>query len=398
MLHPRAQRKWLPPQALRTTSQGGRRKTCGETYHAVTAPSPYGGEREKNRDQNDSLIVAGVLGLIQPTMLGRVLSLEGAPPMSVRQLALCAPSIVAAPALLQRVLDKYPNAKIWRGTKITDEDVLIDFLRGCDAAIIAFEPITDRVLAALPELKVVAKMAAGCESIDFDAMKKHGVRFGYTFGVNKLSVAELTLSFMISGLRFIPEQNQSMRAGERPGIKVGRLLTGRTIGLHGCGNIGREVVRLLAPFNCKVLACDVKDYAAFYEANGVTPVSLDEMLERSDIVSLHLPKTKATRGLYSRQLMSRIKPGAVLINTCRGEIVDEVALLDLLDNGHLAAACFDVFAIEPAICDRLIGHPRMLATPHIGAAADEIRIAMACSAIRGVEINELVDPAKYYDN
>ena len=274
MLHPRAQRKWLPPQALRTTSQGGRRKTCGETYHAVTAPSPYGGEREKNRDQNDPLIVAGVLGLIQPTMPGRVLSLEGAPPMSVRQLALCAPSIVAAPALLQRVLDKYPNAKIWRGTKITDEDVLIDFLRGCDAAIIAFEPITDRVLAALPELKVVAKMAAGCESIDFDAMKKHGVRFGYTFGVNKLSVAELTLSFMISGLRFIPEQNQSMRAGERPGIKVGRLLTGRTIGLHGCGNIGREVVRLLAPFNAEILACDVKDYARFYAANRVTPVDI----------------------------------------------------------------------------------------------------------------------------
>ena len=318
--------------------------------------------------------------------------------MPIRQLAVCAPSIVGHPVLRARVLERYPKAKLWPGEKITDEDTLIAFLKGCDAAIIAFEPITDRVLAALPDLKIIGKMAAGCESIDFDAMKQHGVRFGYTFGVNKLAVAELTLSFMICGLRLVTEQNQSMRAGERPGFTVGRLLTGRTVGLHGCGNIGREVTRLLAPFGCKVLACDVKDYAEFYKANGVTPVSMDELLERSQVLSLHLPKTRGTRGLYSRQVLSRIRPGAVLINTCRGEIVDEDALADLLDDGRIAAACFDVFAIEPAVCDRLLRHPRMLATPHIGAAADEIRIAMADAAIRGLEVNELVEPAKYYDN
>ena len=318
--------------------------------------------------------------------------------MSIRQLAVCAPSIVGSPALLQRVLEKYPKAKLWQGPKITDEAVLIDFLKGCDAAIVAFEPITDRVLAAVPELKVIGKMAAGCESIDFDALEKHGVRFGYTFGINKLAVAELTLSFMISGLRLVTQQNQSMRAGERPGFTVGRLLTGRTVGLHGCGNIGKEVTRLLAPFGCKILACDIRTYPEFYQANGVTPVSMDELLERSEVLSLHLPKTKATRGLYSRQVLGRMNPGAVLINTCRGEIVDEDALADALDAGKLAAACFDVFAIEPAVCDRLIDHPRMLATPHIGAAADEVRLAMANSAIRGLEVNELVDPAKYYDN
>ena len=116
------------------------------------------------------------------------------------------------------------------------------------------------------------------------------------------------------------------------------------------------------------------------------------------MLSLHLPKTKATRGLYSRQLLSRIRPGAVLVNTCRGEIVDEDALADLLDAGKIRAACFDVFGIEPAVCDRLLKHPRMLATPHIGAGAEEIRVAMVDAAIRGLEENELVDPAKYYDN
>jgi phosphoglycerate dehydrogenase-like enzyme len=319
--------------------------------------------------------------------------------MPIRNLAVCPTSIVGNPMLLKRVLAKYPDAKLWKGDKITSEDVLIEFLEGHDAAIVGVsEPITDRVLTALPELKIIGKMAAGCESIDFDALKKHGVRFGYTFGVNKLSVAELTISFMIAGLRMVGEQNLAMRNGERPGMRSGGLLTGRVVGIHGCGNVGKEVVRLLKPFGCTILACDVKDYADFYTANGVTPVSLDELLERSEVLTLHLPKTKTTRGMYSRQLLSRIRKGAVLINTCRGEIVDEDALLDLLDKGHFRAACFDVFAIEPAECDQLIRHPRMLATPHIGAGADEIRVMMVDAALRGLEVNELVDPAKFYDN
>ncbi len=319
--------------------------------------------------------------------------------MSVKKLAVCPPSIIGNPMLLERVLAKYPKATLWKGGRITDEDMLIGFLKGHDAAIVGVnEPITDRVLSALPELKIIGKMAAGCEAIDFDAMKKHGVRFGYTFGVNKLAVAELTLSFMIAGLRMIGQQNLSMRQGERPEMRPGGLLTKRVVGLHGCGNIGKEMVRLLKPFDCTILACDVKDYGEFYKANGVTAVGLDDLLERSEVLSLHLPKTKATRGMYSRQLMSRIRPGAVLVNTCRGEIVDEDALADLLDAGKIRAACFDVFAIEPAVCDRLLKHPRMLATPHIGAGADEIRVAMVEAAIRGLEENELVEPAKYYDN
>ena len=187
--------------------------------------------------------------------------------MSVKKLAVCPPSIVGNPMLLERVLAKYPNATLWKGGRITDEDMLIGFLEGHDAAIVGVnEPITDRVLAALPELEIVGKMAAGCEAIDFDAMKKHGVRFGYTFGVNKLAVAELTLSFMIAGLRMIGQQNLAMRQGDRPEMRPGGLLTKRIVGLHGCGNIGKEMVRLLKPFDCTILACDVKDYIEFYKA------------------------------------------------------------------------------------------------------------------------------------
>lgn len=319
--------------------------------------------------------------------------------MSIEKLAVCPTSIVGNPMLLERVLAKYPRATLWKGAKAPSEDELIAFLRGHDAAIVGVhDPITDKVLSAVPELRIIGKMAAGCEMIDFDALKKHGVRFGYTFGVNKLSVAELTLSFMISGLRMVHEQNLAMREGRRPGMRSGGLLTGRVVGLHGCGNIGKEVVRLLKPFGCTVLACDIKNFPEFYAANGITPVGMDELLERSEVLSLHLPKTKVTRGLYSRAVLGRVRPGAVLVNTCRGEIVDEAALLDVLKAGRLRAACFDVFAIEPATCDELLRHPRMLATPHIGAGADEIRIMMVDAALRGLVENELVDPAKYYEN
>ncbi len=316
----------------------------------------------------------------------------------VGQLGVSSNTLCGHPVLRRMVLEAYPTARLWDGERITDEDTLIAHLKGCDAAIVGFEPVTDRVLSALPELKIIGKFGAGCETIDFDALQKHGVRFGYTFGVNRLAVAELALSFMINGLRFITEQNQSMRAGERPRYKNGLLLTGRTVGIHGCGNIGKEVVRLLKPFNCRIIACDVKDYATFYRANDVEPVSFDALLARSEVLTLHLPKTRSTRGLYSRSVLERLRPDCILINTCRGQIVDEDALADRLESGALPAACFDVFAIEPAENDRLLNLRNFLATPHIGASTEETRIMMAKSAIRGLTENELVDPEKYYDN
>ncbi|MDC0032969.1 phosphoglycerate dehydrogenase [Alphaproteobacteria bacterium] len=316
----------------------------------------------------------------------------------IKQLGVSSSTLCAHPVMRRILTDAYPNARLWEGPRIIDEKILIDHLKGCDAAIIGFEPVTDKVLTALPELKIISKFGAGCETFDFDAMRAHGTLFGYTFGVNKLSVAELTLSFMINALRWITPLNQAMRAGDRPMNRNGRLLTGRTVGIHGCGNIGKEVVRLLKPFSCTLIACDTKDYPDFYQANGVTPVSFDELLKCSEVLTLHLPKIRTTRGLYSRGVLERLRPDCVLINTCRGEIVDEDALADRLESAELTAACFDVFGIEPAENDRLLNLPNFLATPHIGASAEEIRIAMAKAAVRGLTENELVDPAKYYEN
>src|SRR5215467_14425909 len=312
------------------------------------------------------------------------------------RLGVSADHITRHPAMRQEVLNVHPDAKFPDIDHRLNEDELIEFLHDCDAAIIGFEPVTERVLTALPNLKLISKYGNGCETFDFEAMKRHGVRFGYTWGVNKLAVAELTLGFMLMGLRWVMPLNVAMRAGERPGIRNGRFLTGRVVGIHGCGNIGKEVVRLLAPFNCKILACDVKDYAEFYKQWNVTPVSLDELLARSEVLTLHLPKTKQTLGLYSRELLSKMRPGAVLINCCRGGIVDEDALLDALNANALMAACFDVFAIEPAQNDPLIRHPNMLAAPHIGASTVETRLILVRAAIKGLTHAKVVEPEEFY--
>jgi phosphoglycerate dehydrogenase-like enzyme len=300
------------------------------------------------------------------------------------------------PAMRREVLAAYPDAKFHDAGARLGEDQLIAFLADCDAAVIGFEPVTERVLAALPNLKIISKYGNGCETIDFNALQRHGVRFGYTWGVNKLAVAELTLGFMLAGLRWVMPLNVAMRAGERPKLRNGRFLTGRVVGIHGCGHIGKEVVRLLKPFGCEILACDVKDYADFYRKWNVTPVSFEDLLARSEILTLHLPKTPRTLGLYDGAVLGKLRPDCLLVNICRGGIVDEDALLDRLESGALTAACFDVFAVEPAQNDRLLRHPNMLATPHIGASTEETRIILVRAAIRGLTDNAPVDPALFY--
>jgi D-3-phosphoglycerate dehydrogenase len=313
-----------------------------------------------------------------------------------KQLGVAADHVNRHPAMRQEVINVYPNAKFNNAGHRISEDELIAFLKDCDAAIIGFEPVTERVLSALPNLKIISKYGNGCETFDFEAMQRHGVRFGYTWGVNKLAVAELALGFMLMGLRFVMPLNVAMRAGERPRLRNGRFLTGRVVGIHGCGNIGKEVVRLLQPFGCKIIACDIKNYADFYKQWNVEPVSFEQLLARSEILTLHLPKTRQTLGLYSREVLARLRPDCLLINTCRGGIVDEDALLARLDSGALTAACFDVFAVEPAENDRLLRHPNMLATPHIGASTEETRLILVRAAVRGLANAKVVDPQEFY--
>src|SRR5580658_3552458 len=144
------------------------------------------------------------------------------------------------PVLPAELVERTPDTIFREGVGSPSEAEMIELLKDCDGAIIGMEPITERVLAALPKLKVIGKMGIGCDTLDFDALRKHGILFGYTPGTNKLAVAELTISYMIAGLRWVMPLNIAMRNGERPHMRLGKGLTGRTVGIHGCGNVGKE--------------------------------------------------------------------------------------------------------------------------------------------------------------
>jgi D-3-phosphoglycerate dehydrogenase len=299
--------------------------------------------------------------------------------------------------LVKLLRERYPSSKVnTEGVPYyRSEEETIAYLKGYDAAIVSFEPINDRVLDALPELKVVSKLGVGLDKIDPAAMQRHGVRLGWTPGVNKRSVAELALCLAIAGLRHVVDLNASMRRGERPLQRMGRHLSGRVVGIHGCGEIGKELVRLLRPFECTVLACDIKDYAEFYAEHGVTSVTFDELLARSEVLSIHLTVTKLTRGLYDAAALDKLRRDCVLINTARGRIIDEAALRERLEAGRIAAAAIDAFAVEPPTDDELLALPNFIATPHIGASAEEARWLMGTTAIDGLVDNFVPAPGVY---
>ena len=307
--------------------------------------------------------------------------------VAVPSLSFCQSEVLRA-----EILAEYPDVRFNEDHRRHGEDELIEFLADRDAAVMGLEPLTGRMLDALPDLKVVSRMGVGLDNIDPALLKARGIRMGWTGGTNSLSVAELTICFAIAGLRHVGPLNHAMRAGERPVQRMGRHLSGRVVGLHGCGNVGKAVVRLLQPFGCEVVAWDIRDYPEFYREFAVSPVSMDEMLARAEVLSLHIPLNESTRGLYSAGVLDRLQPGCVLINTCRGGIVDEAALRDRLIDGRIAAACFDAFAIEPPTDDALLNAPNFLATPHVGGSAEEARLAMGRAAIRGLSENAVPEP------
>jgi phosphoglycerate dehydrogenase-like enzyme len=298
------------------------------------------------------------------------------------------------PHVKQAILEAYPDAKLRDDTRVLSEAELTAWLQDCDSTIVGLEPLTRNVIQALPGLKAVGKFGVGCDNIDFPALHERSIPFGYQPGVNRLAVAELAIGFMISALRWIGPLSHAMRDGLRPRQRIGRQLTGRVVGLHGCGHIGKEVVRLLKPFNCRILAHDIKDYSDFYRIHGVESVTLDQLIEQSEVLSLHIPRTAATANLYDDAMLARLREDCVLINTCRGGIVDEDALKRALNSGRLTAAAFDAFAIEPPTDDELLGQPGLLGTPHIGASTIEARIDMGLAALRGLSENE-VRPADF---
>lgn len=261
---------------------------------------------------------------------------------------------------------------------------LIEFLRGHERAITALERLDESVFAALPELKVIGKFGVGLDMIDLDAMARHGKKLGWRGGVNRRSVAELVIAFAIACLRLVPQANSLVRNGKWQQF-TGRQLTGRRVGIIGCGHVGKDLTPLLRAFDCEVLAHDIRDFPEFYAKWHVRAVGLERLLTEAEVVTLHVPLDHTTANMLSAERLALMRPDAVLINAARGGLVDEVALAAKLRDGRLAAAAFDVFSTEPPKTDELLMMPNFLATPHIGGSSEEAILAMGMAAIEGLE-------------
>jgi phosphoglycerate dehydrogenase-like enzyme len=300
------------------------------------------------------------------------------------KIAVTSRSFSRHPVLRQELSDRFPSVTFNDAGESLRGDSLIKFLKGHDAAITALEPIDEAVLNALPELRVISKYGVGVDMVDFDAVRNHDVRFGWTGGVNRRSVAELVICMAVTLLRGIPEANANIRRGIWQQI-IGRQLSDATVGIVGCGHVGKEVARLLRAFGSRILIHDICQFPEFCVEYDIEAVTLDKLLQTVDIVTLHLPLDSTTAGIMNAERLGIMKPGAFLINAARGGIVDEATLKILLQSGALGGAGFDVFETEPPIDTELLNLPNFIGTPHIGGSAEEAILAMGRAAIEGLE-------------
>jgi D-3-phosphoglycerate dehydrogenase len=254
-------------------------------------------------------------------------------------------------------------------------------IRGVDGIIAGLDAIDRAALECADRLKVIARYGVGVDAIDLYAAREKGIVVTNTPGANSVSVAELAVGLMLSLARSIPAATQATRRGEWPRTQ-GISMKGKTVGLIGFGAIGRQVARMLGGFECTLLAYDpVADESSAVVLN-VQPLERDEVASRADFLSLHCPVLPETRSMVDAAFLARMKPGSYLINTARGELVDENALLASLESGHLSGAALDVFAPQPPDPNNpLLLHPRVIATPHMGAHTDGAMSSMGWMAL-----------------
>jgi D-3-phosphoglycerate dehydrogenase len=277
-------------------------------------------------------------------------------------------------------------------------------LAECDALVVRSAVKVNReVLAQAPKLRVVGRAGVGVDNVDMDAATAAGVLVMNTPGGNAVSVAEHTIALMLSMARRIPEASASTKGGKwEKKAFLGNELRGKTLGVVGLGNIGREVVKRARAFEMLIIGTDPYVNSQMAADLGVELVTLDQLYSRSDYISLHVGVTNETRGMINAGAIAKMKKGVRIVNCARGELIDQKALAEGLDSGHLAGAGLDVFDPEPpAAGDALLAAPRLIASPHIGGSTEEaqeivgVRIAhqMVEYLRNGVAINAVNMPA-----
>jgi D-3-phosphoglycerate dehydrogenase len=286
-----------------------------------------------------------------------------------------------------------------------DEDEIAEAVRGVDVLVTHLAPVTERVLAQADRLRLVATPRGGPTNVDLTAATRRGVAVVNLPGRNARAVAEFTVGALIAGRRNIARSHARMRDGEWTGDlyrydAAGPELAGSTVGLVGLGQVGTRVADLLRAFGVHLLACDPYVDPDIAAERGAELVGLAELVERSDVVSLHARLSDETRGMVDAELLGRARPGTYLVNTARGELVDEAALVDALRTGRLSGAALDVYAPEPPAPDHpLLSLPQVLTVSHLAGASTDVahRAARRMAAevgrfVRGAPLEHCLNP------
>jgi len=279
---------------------------------------------------------------------------------------------------------------------------LLPLAKEADGCIAGLDQIDSSAIEAAGRLQVIARYGVGVDRVDVEAATKRGIVVTNTPGANSVAVAELTIALMLALGRRICQADQATRSGEWPRYS-GVGLRGKTVGLVGFGAIGREVATRLKAFGCRIVVTDPcvgPDCADTYAAQLVP---MEELLASSDFVSLHASLNPSTSGMVDDAFLKKMKQGSFVVNTARGELIDEEALRDALEKGHVQGAALDCFRKEPPDPDHpLLRLPQVIVTPHTGSHTDEATNAMgwmalkACMAVlSGEKPAHVVNPEVY---
>jgi D-3-phosphoglycerate dehydrogenase / 2-oxoglutarate reductase len=254
-----------------------------------------------------------------------------------------------------------------------DKDRLAEIIGQYDGlAIRSATKVTEKLLAGATNLKVIGRAGIGVDNVDIPAASKRGVIVMNTPFGNSVTTAEHAIAMMFAVARQLPEANASTHAGKWEKSRfMGVEVFNKTLGVIGAGNIGGIVCDRALGLRMKVIAYDPFLSEERAKTMGVTKVELDDLLARADFITLHVPLTEKTKNIISAEALAKTKPGVRIINCARGGLVDEAALADALNSGHVAGAAFDVFAVEPAKDSPLFGLPNVVVTPHLGASTTE---------------------------
>jgi D-3-phosphoglycerate dehydrogenase len=269
--------------------------------------------------------------------------------------------------------------------KPLSEDELIPLLSECEGYIAGLDFVTRKVIENASRLKVISRYGVGFDRVDLEAAREKGIVVCNTPGVNANAVADLTFAMLLCIIRKIPLLDRQTREGKWPRLN-GFELCGKTIGILGLGAVGKAVAKRASGFSMKVIARDPDINWEYARANGIIPVSFDEVIKEADFISLHLPLTDETRNIISADVMKTMKKGAVIINTARGGLIDENAAYELLKSGYLGGLGLDTFETEPPGSLPLFTLDNVVVTPHTGAHTIE-----ATSAMAEVSVKNLID-------